>query len=92
MLNNLSDSSGDNLTLGDREYGLNFKGKMTATELAELPIHNVGNNIIRLQDIARIHKRLISPWGYAAINGKRAFYFRYENPPRELMRCKPLMP
>jgi len=76
MLNNLSDSSGDKLILGNREYGLNFKGKMTASELADLPIHNVGNNIIRLGDIAKLHKRLISPWGYAAINGKRAFYFR----------------
>ncbi|NQZ90171.1 MAG: efflux RND transporter permease subunit [Colwellia sp.] len=76
MLNNLSDSSGDKLILGSREYGLNFKGKMTAIELAALPIHNVGNNIIRLGDIAQLHKRLITPWGYAAINGKRAFYFR----------------
>ncbi len=76
MLNNLSDSSGDNLTLGDREYGLSFKGKMTESELAKLPIHRVGNNIIHLQDIAQLHKRLITPWDFAAINGHRAFYFR----------------
>jgi len=76
LLNNLSDRSGDSLTLGQREYGLNFKGKMTAKQLSQLPIHNVGNSIIRLRDIAQLHKRVASPWSFAAINGHRAFYFR----------------
>lgn len=76
VLNNLSDSSGDNLTLGDKEYGLSFKGKMTKSELAKLPIHRVGNSIVLLQDIAQLHKRVVTPWDFAAINGHRAFYFR----------------
>jgi len=76
LLNNLSDRSGDTLTLGLREYGLNFKGKMTEQQLATLPIHSVGNSIIRLSDIAQLHKRVASPWSFSAINGHRAFYFR----------------
>lgn len=75
-LNNLSDNSGDKLIIGEQEYGLSFKGQLTERELIRLPIHNINNTIIRLEDVASVHKRLITPWNYAAINGKRAFYFR----------------
>lgn len=75
-LSNLSDDSGDKLIIGEREFGLSFKGLLNEDELATFPIHKVGDRIIRLQDIAKMHKRLAVPWNYAAINGNRAFYFR----------------
>ncbi|SFC94527.1 efflux RND transporter permease subunit [Pseudoalteromonas denitrificans] len=74
-LNNLSDGSGDTLILGNREYSLHFKGKMNSKELANLPIHHIGQHIIRLKDIAQIHKRLDSQWSYSSINGHYALYF-----------------
>lgn len=74
-LNNLADSSGDTLTLGNREYALHFKGQMESQELMELPIHRYGEFIVRLKDIANIKKHLAQDWSYSSINGHRAFYF-----------------
>jgi multidrug efflux pump subunit AcrB len=74
-LNNLADSSGDSLTLGSRQYALHFKGQMEQQALLQLPIYRHNEHIIRLQDIATIHKRMAQKWNYASINGHRAFYF-----------------
>jgi len=74
-LNNLSDGSGDVLVIGSKEYSLHFKGKMTTIELANLPIHAIGQHIVKLKDVAQIHKQLNSPWSYSSINGHYALYF-----------------
>jgi HAE1 family hydrophobic/amphiphilic exporter-1 len=74
-LNNLTDSSGDTLTMGNREYALHFKGQMESQALMELPIHRYGEFIVRLKDIANINKHLAQDWSYSSINGHRAFYF-----------------
>lgn len=74
-LNNLADSSGDSLILGSRQYALHFKGQMEQQALLQLPIYRHNEHIIRLQDIATIHKRVAQKWNYASINGHRAFYF-----------------
>jgi len=74
-LNNLSDASGDVLVLGSKEYSLHFKGKMTTDELANLPIHAIGQHIVKLKDIAQIQRKLDSQWSYSSINGHYALYF-----------------
>jgi multidrug efflux pump subunit AcrB len=74
-LRELKDSSGDQLTLGAREYSLFFRGKYDFDSLASLPIHAYNQRIIRLEDIATIQPQMESDWGYVASNGKQAFSF-----------------
>lgn len=74
-LNDFVDRSGGNLNFGAREYDLQFKGQTTLEQLAQLPIAAKEQHVIRLNDIAQIKTRLVSDWGYFALEGKRSLYF-----------------
>lgn len=74
-LNDFVDRSGGSLNFGAREYDLQFKGQTTLEQLAKLPIAAKEQHIIRLQDIAQVKTRLVSDWGYFALEGKRSLYF-----------------
>ncbi|GAA6151581.1 efflux RND transporter permease subunit [Pseudoteredinibacter isoporae] len=74
-LNNFVDRSGGNLNFGAREYDLQFKGQLSMEELAEVAIAVKDQHIVRVRDIASVHTRLASDWGYFALEGKRSLYF-----------------
>ncbi len=74
-LNSMTDKSGNNMTLGSREYEVFFSGNIPLTELQDLPIIENGGRIVRLGEVANIHKRIATDWDYAAVNGHHSLYF-----------------
>ena len=81
ILQGLVDRSGDQLSLGAKDYGLLFKGNIALTELANLPISTHNQHIIRLGDIAKIQSSLANEWYFAAIHGHKAMYLRLQPTP-----------
>ncbi|QTL36454.1 efflux RND transporter permease subunit [Pseudoalteromonas viridis] len=80
-MRNLKDQSGDQLTIGSREYSLHFNGQLTIDELKRLPIAVRQGHIVRLEEVAQIEVKPLSKWGYASFQGHRAFYFTMEPTP-----------
>ncbi|MFA0812547.1 efflux RND transporter permease subunit [Microbulbifer epialgicus] len=74
-LSDLVDRSGGNLTIGSKEYALNFKGQIPIADFEKLPVATRGPHIIRLGDVASVHNRMASDWNYFALEGNRSFYF-----------------
>lgn len=78
-LTNMIDQSGEKITLGSREYGLHFKGKLPLEKMREYPITATQERILRLKDIAEIIKRPAKDWGMVSYNGKKSVFF-FANP------------
>lgn len=74
-LRNLKDQSGNQLTIGSRNYNLHFKGQLTLNELQDLIITVRNGHVVRLAEIATISVTPRDKWGYASFKGDRAYYF-----------------
>ncbi|WP_298774706.1 efflux RND transporter permease subunit [uncultured Shewanella sp.] len=77
-LHDLIDRSGDKMTLGSKAYGLHFKGQMALAELTQLPVAVRGERIIRLGEIAQVHRRFVTEWDYSSFEGHPAMYFSFQ--------------
>ncbi|WP_299002560.1 efflux RND transporter permease subunit [uncultured Shewanella sp.] len=77
-LHDLIDRSGDKMKLGSKAYDLHFKGQMALAELTQLPVAVRGERIIRLGEIAQIHKRFVTDWDYSSFEGHPAMYFSFQ--------------
>ncbi|CAM4240943.1 efflux RND transporter permease subunit [Pseudoalteromonas byunsanensis] len=82
-LQGLVDRSGDSLLLGSKEYDLHFKGQMALSELSNLPIAVTGVRVVRLGEVASVHKRFVYDWSYSAFKGNQAIYF-YLQPDKDI--------
>lgn len=71
----LVDQSGDSLTLGSKSYDLHFKGQIPLHELHDLPVAVTGVRVIRLGELAKVHKRFVYDWSFSAFKGNQAIYF-----------------
>lgn len=71
----LVDQSGDSLTLGSKSYDLHFKGQIPLHELQQLPVAVTGVRVIRLGELATVHKRFVYDWQFSAFKGNQAIYF-----------------
>ncbi|QTH73028.1 efflux RND transporter permease subunit [Pseudoalteromonas xiamenensis] len=74
-LSRLADSSGGGLEFGTREYRLLFRGQSQFEELEDLAIGISEQKIIRLKEVAKVHKRFAFDWSYSAFKGHKAMYF-----------------
>ncbi|TMP46753.1 hypothetical protein CWB96_07365 [Pseudoalteromonas citrea] len=74
-LQGLIDRSGDSLVLGSKEYDLHFKGQMGLNELRNLPIAVTGIRVVRLGEVATVHKRFVYDWSYSTFKGNQSIYF-----------------
>ncbi|MCL1124796.1 efflux RND transporter permease subunit [Shewanella surugensis] len=77
-LHDLIDRSGDKMKLGSKAYDLHFKGQMSLTELTQLPVAVSGERIIRLGELAKVHKRFVTEWDYSSFEGHPAMYFSFQ--------------
>lgn len=77
-LHDLIDRSGDKMMLGSKAYDLHFKGQMSLVELNQLPVAVRGESIIRLGEIANVHKRFATEWDYSSFDGHSAMYFSFQ--------------
>jgi len=78
ILKGMIDRSGDTLSLGAKDYGLLFRGNVPIDELNQLPIVNYEQHIVRLGELATVHKRVASDWSFASIHGHKAMYLILE--------------
>ncbi|MCF6442166.1 efflux RND transporter permease subunit [Pseudoalteromonas luteoviolacea] len=74
-LQGLIDRSGDSLMLGSKEYDLHFKGQMALNELRSLPVAVTGIRVVRLGEVATVHKRFVYDWSYSSFKGNQSIYF-----------------
>ena len=74
-ISDMADRSGGTLTMGTKEYALNFKNQIELAELEQLAIASRGQQIIRLGDVASVHLALASDWQFNALEGQQALYF-----------------
>ncbi|ESP94258.1 efflux RND transporter permease subunit [Pseudoalteromonas luteoviolacea] len=82
-LQGLVDRSGDSLLLGSKEYDLHFKGQMALSELRNLPVAVTGVRVVRLGELATVHKRFVYDWSYSTFKGNQAIYF-YLQPDKDI--------